>query len=55
MENTYGSELHKDISIENGDIFVLKGTNSKYDSYSGFGCKEDKTNLHEIVIIIKII
>ncbi|CAD8056875.1 unnamed protein product [Paramecium sonneborni] len=49
VQNTYGSELHKDIQIENGDIIVLKGKNSKYDSYSGFGCKEDKTNLHQIL------
>ncbi|CAD8059847.1 unnamed protein product [Paramecium sonneborni] len=49
VQNTYGSELHKDIQKENSDITVLKGTNSKYDSYSGFGCQEDKTNLNEIL------
>ncbi|CAD8144840.1 unnamed protein product [Paramecium pentaurelia] len=49
VQNTYGAELHKDIQIEESDIIVLKGTNSKYDSYSGFGCKEDQTNLNEIL------
>ncbi|CAD8137657.1 unnamed protein product [Paramecium octaurelia] len=54
VQNTYGAQLHKDIQIKNGDHFVLKGRNSKYDSYSGFGCKEDKTNLHEILKTLNV-
>ncbi|CAK87983.1 unnamed protein product (macronuclear) [Paramecium tetraurelia] len=54
VQNSYGAQLHKDIQIRNGDHFILKGKNSKYDSYSGFGCKEDKTNLHEILKTLKV-
>ncbi|CAD8048403.1 unnamed protein product [Paramecium primaurelia] len=54
VQNTFGAQIHKDIQIENGDIFVHKGTNSKYESYSGFGCEEDKTNLHEILQTLNV-
>ncbi len=34
IENTYGSELHKDLKPIKNKIY--KGNNPKYDSYSGF-------------------
>ncbi|OMJ91177.1 hypothetical protein SteCoe_6347 [Stentor coeruleus] len=48
VEGTFGAEFHKDLKVLPSDIVVRKGLNHLYDSYSAFGCKNDRTNLEEI-------
>jgi nicotinamidase/pyrazinamidase len=49
VEGTFGAEFHRDLKVLPSDIVVRKGLNHLYDSYSAFGCKNDRTNLEEIV------
>lgn len=36
VQNTWGSELHKDLNIVKGSVKIYKGSNPKVDSYSAF-------------------
>jgi nicotinamidase/pyrazinamidase len=36
VENTYGSEIHKDIILKNSDIVIIKGYLQNYDTTSVF-------------------
>ncbi|KAA6403347.1 MAG: nicotinamidase/pyrazinamidase [Streblomastix strix] len=49
VQNSHGSDVHKDLSVEKDDFTVLKGQNPKLDSYSAFfdNAKKAKTTLHE--------
>lgn len=42
VNNTEGHKLHKDLNGGMNDLYILKGQNSKADSYSGF-CDNDGT------------
>eukprot|EP01006_Ploeotia_vitrea_P063167 TRINITY_DN85054_c0_g1_i1.p1 TRINITY_DN85054_c0_g1~~TRINITY_DN85054_c0_g1_i1.p1 ORF type:complete len:354 (-),score=188.68 TRINITY_DN85054_c0_g1_i1:82-1143(-) len=42
VQESPGSELHKDLVVEDSDAIVYKGTNPIYDSYSGFFDNEHK-------------
>ena len=47
VQDTYGSKIHKDIIIKEGDELVFKGTDPEFDSYSAFydaGGKETEMN-----------
>lgn len=51
VQNTYGSEFHKDLNSGEIDIVVYKGDNPEIDSYSGFfdNGKLAKTTLDSIL------
>ena len=51
VENTFGSEIHKDIEVKEGAFFFTKGTDIEIDSYSGFfdNGKKKSTGLHDFL------
>ena len=49
IQNTEGSNFHKDLTVLPQDIIVKKGINKDYDSFSAFGVEEDRTNLTELL------
>lgn len=58
VENTYGSQLHKDLIIIKNDKFIKKGTKKNVESYSAFGDadggKYEKTDLHNWLQLLGI-
>lgn len=51
VQNSWGAELHKDLTIVQDSFLVYKGTNKLVDSYSAFfdNARLSKTNLEEIL------
>ncbi len=51
VENTFGSEIHKEIEVKEGAFFFTKGTDVEIDSYSGFfdNGKKKSTGLHDFL------
>ena len=49
VQNTHGSEFHKDLDVGSTDTIVLKGTRDDTDSYSAFGTKPENTGLNDIL------
>ena len=45
VQNTHGAEFHANCQPSATDIVVDKGTNSRVDSYSGFGSPPEVTTL----------
>ncbi|CAG9312816.1 unnamed protein product [Blepharisma stoltei] len=45
VQNTPGAEFHPGLNIKDTDIIIRKGQNPQYDSYSAFGCVQDRTTL----------
>lgn len=45
VQGTFGAELHQKLLRGDLDINVRKGQNILYDSYSAFGCEQDRTCL----------
>lgn len=50
VENTFGSQLHRDLIVTRNDLIIKKGTKKNVESYSAFGDafygKYEKTRLH---------
>lgn len=51
VQNTHGSEIHKDVKVKESAYFFTKGTDVEIDSYSGFfdNGKKKSTGLHEFL------
>ncbi|CAG0918449.1 unnamed protein product [Notodromas monacha] len=51
IQGSWGSELHKDLTVAEGAIFVYKGSNPEIDSYSAFwdNNKVSETELHHML------
>jgi len=47
VQNTAGAEINKDLQLKGNEIFIKKGTDPDHDSYSAFGCEEERTSLAE--------
>lgn len=47
VQNTKGSELHKDLVVKDNDIRIYKGQDPNVDSYSGFGTPPEDTGLEK--------
>jgi len=49
VQGTDGCKFHRELKLQDTDIIVQKGTNPKYDSYSGFfdNAKLNTTELHK--------
>jgi nicotinamidase/pyrazinamidase len=54
VQNTQGAALREDLIVEPTDRIVKKGLNQDHDSYSAFGCEEDRTNLEKKLKKIEI-
>ena len=44
---TFGSEFNEKLVVKEEDIIIKKGINVLYDSYSAFGCSQDRTALEQ--------
>lgn len=48
VQNTWGSELHKDLIVDNNAVMIKKGVNPKIDSYSVF-FDNQRTSMTDLV------
>lgn len=46
VQNTTGSDFNPNLEVSITDHLIKKGLNPLYDSYSAFGCPQDRTNLN---------
>ena len=47
VQGTFGSEFNEKLIVKEGDIIIKKGLNILFDSYSAFGCNQDRTDLEQ--------
>ena len=49
VQDSFGSEFHKDLEVNEGDVIVRKGMNDRVDSYSGFGTPPEDTGFNKLL------
>lgn len=49
VQGTFGAEFHKDLTVEETDTIIRKGTNEEIESYSAFGTNPEDTGLNKIL------
>lgn len=49
VQESFGSQIHKDLVVKETDVTVKKGMLERVDSYSGFGSAPEVTTLNQVL------